>query len=308
MRRPPPAGGDHDPAPTRRRAEPPDEDRDAEETVAALAVPAEAAGSSGTRAEGRKHRRNRRRAVAAGVAIVAVLALVGGLVLTSGGTGSAHAARIRLKVPHTVVATASDTALIATTKVLLLTAYAQPSTTSKAVSTFSNKTSYGLARTFLITGQKPGWDEVLLPMRPNDTSGWIQQADVTQSQTSYKITVDLTAHHLWFTNAGKPVLDTPVVIGNATTPTPTGLFYVTDPVNLQSNPNTAYGVYALGLSAYSNVLTSFDGGPGQVAVHGTDDAAQVGQSISNGCVRIPNPDILQIAAVVPLGTPVVINA
>ena len=56
------------------------------------------------------------------------------------------------------------------------------------------------------------------------------------------------------------------------------------------------------------MLTSFDGGPGQVAVHGTDDAAQVGQSISNGCVRIPNPDILQIAAVAPLGTPVIINA
>src|SRR5271157_1226120 len=116
VRRPPPARDDHDPAPTGGRPEPPDEDRDAEETVAALAVPADAAdaaGSSGTRAASRKQRRNRRRAVAAGVAIVAVLALVGGLVLTSGG-GSAHAARIRLKVPHTVVAATSDTALIAT--------------------------------------------------------------------------------------------------------------------------------------------------------------------------------------------------
>jgi len=280
----------------------------ADATVAGVAVASGVDDTPTPRTRARRRRRDRRRLVVAGVALVAVLALVAGIVLTSGGGGTPTAEKVRLRIPPTTAVRTPGPATIATTKVLALVAYAQPATTAKVVGTFSPKTSYGLPRTMLVTGVKPGWYEVLVPQRPNDSSAWVQQADVTQSQTSYKITVDLTAHHLWFTNAGKPVLDTPVVIGNATTPTPTGLFYVTDPVNLQSNPNTAYGVYALGLSAYSNVLTSFDGGPGQVAVHGTDDAAQVGQSISNGCVRIPNPDILQIAGVVPLGTPVVINA
>ena len=252
---------------------------------------------------------NIRRVIAAGVALLAVLALIGGIVLTSGGGGrTAIVEKVQLKVPPTTAARTPAPFTIATTKVLALVAYAQPATTAKVVGTFSPKTSYGLARTMLVTGQKPGWYEVLLPQRPNDTSGWVPQADVTVSTTTYKITVQLSAHHLWLSTAGKPVLDTPAVIGNGNTPTPTGLFYVTDPVDLRSNPNTAYGVFALGLSGFSNVLTSFDGGPGQIAVHGTDDAAQLGQSISNGCVRIPNPDILQIATVVPLGTPVQIDA
>ena len=277
-------------------------------TVAGFAVPNGSDGSSAPRAQSRKRRRARRRIIAAGVALVAVLALVAGIVVTSGGGSTPTAERVRLKVPPTTAAATPAPATIATTKVLVLVAYAQPVTTAKVLGMFSPKTSYGLARTMLVTAEKPGWDEVLLPQRPNDTQGWIQQADVTTSSTTYKITVQLSTHHLWLTNAGKAVLDTPVVIGTAATPTPTGLFYITDPLDLRSNPNTAYGVFALGLSAYSNVLTSFDGGPGQVAVHGTDNATQVGQSISNGCVRIPNPDILQIAAVAPLGTPVQIDA
>ena len=86
------------------------------------------------------------------------------------------------------------------------------------------------------------------------------------------------------------------------------MFYVTDPVDLQSQPNGPYGAFALGLSGYSNVLPSFDGGPPQIAVHGTPYADQVGQDLSNGCVRVPSPIILQIAKVVPLGTPVTIEA
>ena len=249
-RRPTPGGDDPTAAHDEHLDDDPDHEPDgepaeADATVAGLAAATDDDGAGGTRAAGRKQRRDRRRLIVAGVAVVAVLALIGGIVLTSGGGGTTTAAKVRLKVPHTVATAPSAASLIATTKVLLLTAYSQPSTTSKVVSSFSDKTSYGLPRTMLITAQKPGWDQVLLPIRPNDTQGWIQQADVTQSETTYKITVDLNSHHLWFTNAGKPVLDTPVVIGNTSTPTPTGIFYVTDPVNLQSNPNTAYGVYAL---------------------------------------------------------------
>jgi lipoprotein-anchoring transpeptidase ErfK/SrfK len=98
------------------------------------------------------------------------------------------------------------------------------------------------------------------------------------------------------------------VNGKAATPTPPGQFYITDPVDLRKNPNTGYGQFALGISGYSDVLTSFKGGPGQLAVHGTNNPGEVGSDISNGCVRVPNEIILQLALQAPLGTPVNIVA
>ena len=56
------------------------------------------------------------------------------------------------------------------------------------------------------------------------------------------------------------------------------------------------------------MLYEFAGGPGRLALHGTNRPDQVGQDISNGCVRVPHDVILQIADRVPLGTPVEIVA
>ena len=149
---------------------------------------------------------------------------------------------------------------------------------------------------------------MLLPIRPNGASGWIKASDVTLGQSDYEIRIELGAHKLTLLKLGQPVLDSGVVIGADKTPTPVGKFYVTDPLDLHSQPNAGYGVFALGISGYSDVLTSFKGGPGQLAVHGTSNPGQVGQNISNGCVRVPNDIIEQIAAQAPLGTPVTIVA
>ena len=107
---------------------------------------------------------------------------------------------------------------------------------------------------------------------------------------------------------GQPVLESAVVVGADKTPTPPGRFFVTDPLDLHKQPNAGYGVFALGISGYSDVLTSFKGGPGQLAVHGTNNPDQVGQNISNGCVRVPNDVIEQLAVQASLGTPVTILA
>ncbi len=42
------------------------------------------------------------------------------------------------------------------------------------------------------------------------------------------------------------------------------------------------------------------------ALHGTNDPASVGRSVSHGCVRLRNEDIQQLYAMVPIGTPVYI--
>jgi lipoprotein-anchoring transpeptidase ErfK/SrfK len=255
-----------------------------------------------------RHRSRRRVAIAAG-AVAVVVAIIAGFLLTPSSNGSSRAARlVAVPKPAITAPAAPPPALVATTKVPSLQVYDQPAGTGKLVTTLSAKTDYGLPRTLLATSVQSGWLQVLLPVRPNGSQGWIRASDVTTTTTDYQVRIVLGTHHLALVKAGALVLETNVVLGKSQTPTPTGLFYVTDPVDLQATPNGSYGAFALGLSGFSNVLTSFNGGPGQIAVHGTPYADQVGQDLSNGCVRIPNALILQIAKLVPLGTPVNITA
>jgi lipoprotein-anchoring transpeptidase ErfK/SrfK len=97
-----------------------------------------------------------------------------------------------------------------------------------------------------------------------------------------------------------------VAVGTGGTPTPTGRFYITMVVKW-SDPSGPYGPYALGLSAWSEVLDSFAGGDGQIAIHGTSDPSSIGQPASNGCVRLSNPSISRLARILPAGTPVTIR-
>ena len=71
-----------------------------------------------------------------------------------------------------------------------------------------------------------------------------------------------------------------------------------------ANPNGPYGTHQLSVAAFSNVLTSFGGGNGQIAIHGTNQPAKVGSAVSNGCVRMTNDDITRLVSLVPIGTPV----
>jgi lipoprotein-anchoring transpeptidase ErfK/SrfK len=244
--------------------------------------------------------------------IVALLA-VGGIVGWALLRDDAKAApKKHVAAPTTTTATPPKPApsVTATQKVPQLTAYQDAVETAPAVTKLSDKTEYNLPRTYLVTDQtsRPGWLNVLLPIRPNGASGWIKASDVTLGTTDYEIRIEVGAHKLTLLKLGQPVLESGVVVGADKTPTPPGRFYVTDPLDLHSQPNAGYGVFALGISGYSNVLTSFKGGPGQLAVHGTNNPDQVGQNISNGCVRVPNDIIEQIAAQVQLGTPVTIVA
>jgi lipoprotein-anchoring transpeptidase ErfK/SrfK len=287
----------------------PEPDPDPTEAIAAPATAAADARLTAPRQRRRARQRNRRRAAMAAGALAVVLAIVAAFALSGGGgTKAIPTAQKSLAPTTTTLPAAPPPALVATTKVPSLQVFDQPAATSKVVTTLTAKTDYGLPRTLLATAVQPGWVQVLLPIRPNSSRGWIRTTDVTTTTTDYQVRIVLSTHHLTLMKAGAPVLSTAIVVGKAQTPTPTGLFYVTDPLDLQAQPNGAYGAFALGLSGFSNVLTSFNGGPGQIAVHGTPYADQVGQDLSNGCVRVPNALILQIAKLVPLGTPVAITA
>ncbi len=200
---------------------------------------------------------------------------------------------------------AASSYLIATTLGDPINAFESPTPGSPIITTVPAWTDYGVLKTFLVIQQRPdGWLEVFIPGRPNGGTGWIRLETVGLSTTTYEIRVSLGDHRLDVLHAGATVLSTPVVVGAPDTPTPVGTFFITDPIDLHDNPHLGYGVYALGTSAYSNVWFSFGGGPGQIGIHGTDHPELVGQSVSNGCIRVPNDAILQIAGMVPVGTPV----
>jgi lipoprotein-anchoring transpeptidase ErfK/SrfK len=120
-----------------------------------------------------------------------------------------------------------------------------------------------------------------------------------------EVDVDLTSRLLTWRRNGAVMLQTPVAVGAPETPTPAGHFYVTD--LLDTPDGGAYGPFAIGLSAHSDTLSEFGGGDGQIGLHGTSDPSSIGQSVSHGCVRVPNEVVVQLATNLPLGTPVTLH-
>jgi len=167
--------------------------------------------------------------------------------------------------------------------------------------TFTNPQPSGAPLTFLLNRQDRDWLQVYLPVRPNGSTGWVRTTDVTQASIPYRLEILTAAHQLRLYRANKLLHTYTAATGTGGTPTPLGLFYLTE---LLAPTNSGYGPYAYGLSAFSNVLTSFGGGPGQIGLHGTADAASIGHSVSHGCIRLTNTDITTLAKLLPLGTPV----
>jgi lipoprotein-anchoring transpeptidase ErfK/SrfK len=95
------------------------------------------------------------------------------------------------------------------------------------------------------------------------------------------------------------------VVGKSSTPTPSGTFFVEE--TLQMRAGEPGGPFALALSARSDALQEFEGGPGQIAIHGRDDLGGVlGQAESHGCVRLATTSIDWLAARIGPGVPVTI--
>jgi hypothetical protein len=170
----------------------------------------------------------------------------------------------------------------------------------------SAKTEFGSARALLVLAEQDEWLQVSLPTRPNGSSGWVRRGDVEVRAVDEAVQIDLAARTLTLLDAGTPLVTTPVAIGDADHPTPTGQFYVVDKLDT-GDDGSPYGRFALGLSAHSDVLTEFAGGDGQVGIHGTNDPASIGRAASHGCVRVPDEVASLLAETVPLGTPVTVT-
>jgi lipoprotein-anchoring transpeptidase ErfK/SrfK len=160
---------------------------------------------------------------------------------------------------------------------------------------------------FLVESEQKDWVEVLLPVRPNGTTGWVRKQDVRLTPNRYSIDISLADRQITVHDADQVLIQEPVAIGASETPTPPGKYFLR--VLLKApDPNTVYGPYAYGLSAHSDVLTTFNGGDGEIGIHGNNDASVLGKDITHGCIRISNESVTRLAGILPLGTPVDIVA
>jgi len=171
---------------------------------------------------------------------------------------------------------------------------------------YANPTYFNNPLVFDVVHDDGDWLQVALLARPNQQLGWIRRDDVTLSTTRYHLELNVSDFDLKVFNGADLVVETKVVVGTPSTPTPLGHFYVTE--KIARPPAGAYGSWILATSAYSEKLDSFDGGLPQVAFHGTNRPSLIGTQASNGCVRMPDAVDLQLAAILPAGTPITIQA
>jgi lipoprotein-anchoring transpeptidase ErfK/SrfK len=151
------------------------------------------------------------------------------------------------------------------------------------------------------------WLRIQLPIWPNGQEGWVKASDVRLAPATDRLVVDLSARRLVRFHEGRRVAKLRVAIGKAATPTPRGRFFVWARIGT-GRPSGPYGSYILGLSGFSEAIEPWTEWPGQprLAIHGTDDPADAGHAVSNGCIRVLNR-VLRVLHDVPMGTPVLIR-
>jgi len=154
-----------------------------------------------------------------------------------------------------------------------------------------------------VVERRGGWSRVLLPSRPNGSTGWLRTRDVERATTPYLVRVHLGSRELELFLQGSSVGRWPVAIGAPETPTPPGRTFLLGQVVDEAQ---SFSPLILPLGSHSDTLDSYGGGPGTVALHGWPDDAVFGQAVSHGCIRVPS-DALGALSQVPLGTLVLVD-
>jgi len=189
-------------------------------------------------------------------------------------------------------------------------AHADPAARSAVVARLSTTTPDGTADVLTVLRARTGaegrlWVEVRLPVLPNDSVGWVPRRSLGGYETvNTHLIVDRHGLKATLFRDGVRVFSAPIGIGASGSPTPTGEFTIRD--RLTRYASSFYGPLAFGTTARSAVLTDWPGG-GFIGIHGTDAPQLLPGRVSHGCIRLRNRDIVRLAALMPIGTPVTIR-
>jgi len=189
-------------------------------------------------------------------------------------------------------------------------AKSQPKTTARTVGKLRLKTGEGTDDLVLVIARTTDskdrvWLKVRLPIRPNGTTGWVQENALSELQpVNSWIKVSTKTDRITVVKNDKRVFSTPVGVGQRQWPTPKGQFYIR--AKLTNFRDVFYGPIAYVTSATSDQLTDWPGG-GIVGIHGTSLPGLIPGKISHGCVRMKNADIKELDRLVEVGTPITVT-
>jgi L,D-transpeptidase-like protein len=188
-------------------------------------------------------------------------------------------------------------------------AVADPSAGAAPVVELEARTPEETANIVLVVGERRAltglWVHVRLPVLPNGRTGWVPRSALGGYEFVHThLVVDRERRDATLFDDGRPIFSAPVGVGKPSSPTPSGEFYVRDRVSGFGDP--FYGPIAFGTSARSAVLTDWPDG-GFVGIHGTNEPQLIPGAISHGCIRLRNADILRLARLMPVGTPLTIR-
>lgn len=244
------------------------------------------------------------------VGAVLVLLVGGGIALMDRDTEpAAVTASTTTTAPHRTTTTEADEPghLVADAVGAVVDLYREPGVVYEERPWLDNPTNEGLAVVFQVLEQQREYLKVRVSSRPNGLVAWVKRNQVSLREVPNRILVEVGARRVTVFNGDEVLLRETAAVGTDRTPTPTGQFFVDGIVKLDYDKGP-YGTHQVSVSGFSDVLTSFGGGNGQIALHGTNRPELLGQPVSNGCVRMSNDAIGRLAWLAPTGTPVEIVA
>jgi lipoprotein-anchoring transpeptidase ErfK/SrfK len=179
-----------------------------------------------------------------------------------------------------------------------------PSASARTISVISKITPEGTRNLVLALESKGPWVRVRLAVLPNGTTGWVPRRALGPYRGVWThLVVNRARMTATLRRQGKVIFRAPVGVGRSYLPTPRGEFYVR--MKLTGFQDPMYGPIAFGTSGRAPNLTGWPGG-GFIGIHGTNKPELLPGAVSHGCIRMKNPDILRLAKLMPVGTPVTV--
>lgn len=182
-----------------------------------------------------------------------------------------------------------------------------PSPTSRQVAQAHYLTEDGFPEVYPVLQSRTDsggqtWLQIRVPMRPNGRTGWVRDSVLGPlNRVETRLLVERGGLRATLYRSGRRIWRSPVGVGATSTPTPGGRFWIREKFNV-ADSGGPYGPRAFGTSAYS-VLSDWPGG-GVIGIHGTNEPHLIPGRPSHGCIRVPNPAIVRLAKLMPIGTPV----
>ncbi|UUV32051.1 L,D-transpeptidase [Amycolatopsis roodepoortensis] len=181
--------------------------------------------------------------------------------------------------------------------------YAQPG--GPPIAALPAQQTFGELRTETkvpVITEEPGWAQVLLPSRPNGSTGWVSLDDpaVTIERSKHRLVVDRAHFTLTLFEQDRHIGVWTVGIGRPGAITPAGRTFILSSI-LDTSPK-AFSPVVLPLGSHSDTYSSYGGGPGTVGLHSWPTPAVFGRASSDGCVRVPADALDVISRTVPLGS------